>query len=150
MLTEVCQYLHNWFNRKPDGTVYPQWHGDFVIEGGEIQMDGLAQGQYFRIMGSLFNDGIHEYGAGGLTDEQFTGAVWSLGIPPSIVQLAADIAQWQGLYGGADSEAMSPFTSESFGGYSYSKGGGASADSTSDAGTWQAAFAQRLSPWRKI
>ena len=51
--------------------------------------------------------------------------------------------------GGADSAAMSPYMSESFGGYSYSKG----ASNTASGGsvvTWQDAFKTRLAPWRKI
>lgn len=150
MLTEICQYLKNWFNRKPDGTHYPKWFGEFVIDNGVLVTDELADGQYYRIMGSLFNDGVHKRGEDVLTDETFDGAVWSLGIPPEIVRLADDISQWQAKYGGADSEAMSPFASESFGGYSYSKSGGGASGSESNAGSWQGAFAQRLAPWRKI
>ena len=126
------------------------YHGLFEIRGGTLVTEELADGQYYRIMGSLFNDGVHKYGTDVLTDETFEGSVWSLGIPPSIVQLAADIEEWQAKYGGANSEAMSPFQSESFGGYSYSKAGGGSADGTTAVGTWQGAFAQRLAPWRKI
>lgn len=150
MLTEICQYLRNWFNRKPDGSDYPKYSGEFTISEGELITDKLADGQYFRVMGSLFNDGIHKYGDGILTDETFTGSVWSLGIPPEVVQLATEISQWQGKYGGVDSEAMSPFASESFGGYSYSKSGGGTSGSDTDAGSWQGAFAQRLAPWRKV
>ena len=151
MLTEICQYLKNWFNRKPDGTDYPKYYGIFTIEDGTIQMDGqLADGQYFRIMGSLFNDGIHKYGSDVLTDETFNGSVWALSIPPQIVQLATDIEQWQAKYGSIDSEAMSPFQSESFGGYSYSKSGGGASDGVSGGGTWQTAFRDRLASWRKI
>lgn len=149
MLTDICQYLKNWFNRKADGTDYPKYEGTFTIADGALQTSVLANGQYFRIIGSLFNDGIHKYGTDQLTDEVFDGVIWSLGIPPAVVQLAADIAQWQAKYGGSDSEAMSPFQSESFGGYSYSKSGGGSSGDGS-AGTWQSAFAKRLAPWRKI
>ena len=157
MLTEICQYLKNWFNRKPDGTDYPKYDGVFAIVDGVLDMDELADGQYFRIMGSLFNDGVHQHGADDeghlldpLTDEVFTGAVWFMGIPPAVIQLATDITLWQAQYGGVTSEAMSPYQSESFGGYSYSKGGGGASDGTSNAGTWQGAFAARLAPWRKI
>ena len=46
---------------------------------------------------------------------------------------------------------MSPFNSESFGGYSYSKSSGGAGDSTKDkSGTWQGAFGAELQPWRKI
>ena len=150
MLTEICQYLKNWFNRKPDGTEYPKYYGAFTIENGALVTDQLADGQYFRIIGSLFNDGVHSFSSSEpLTDETFTGAVWSMGIPPAVVQLAADIDQWQARYGSSDSQALSPFQSESFAGYSYTKAGG-STSGGAQAGTWQAVFEERLKPWRKI
>lgn len=151
MMTEICQYLRNWFNRKPDGSDYPKYEGTFTIENGVLVTDDLADGQYFRIIGSLFNDGVHVYHTenGMLTDETFTGVVWSMGVPPDVVQLATDISNWQSRYGTVDSEAMSPFLSESFGGYSYSKGGG-NANNADASTAWQNAFAARLAPWRKI
>ena len=151
MITEICQYLHNWFDRKPDGTSFPKYYGEFTIENGGLVMDQLAEGQYFRILGSLFNDGVHSFSSSSpLIDETFTGSVWSMGIPPAVVQLAADIEQWQAMYGGIDSEAMSPFQSESYGGYSYSKANRGSDGEGSQEGTWQGTFASRLAPWRKI
>jgi hypothetical protein len=151
MLTAICQYLKNWFNRKPDGSDYLKGTGVFRIEGGElVDYPYLAEGQYFRILGSLFNDGVHKNGDNDLKDEEFVGEIWSMGVPKEVIDLAADIADWQAKYGGVDSEAMSPFQSESFAGYSYSKSGGGSADVSSSAGTWQGVFAQRLNPWRKI
>lgn len=152
MLTEICQYLKNWFNRKPDGSDYPKYDGTFTIENGALTGVELTEGQYFRIMGSLFNDGVHRYGDGGLADEEFDGDIWLMGVPPEIVQLAEDIEAWQEKYGGIDSAAMSPYQSESFGGYSYSKAGSGSAASasTTNSGTWQTAFSARLAPWRKI
>lgn len=154
MLTEVCQYLKNWFNRKPDGSYYPKYSGKVVISEGNIIFSDsftLADGQYYRIMGSLFNDGVHQVGDL-LNDEVFDGAVWSMAVPPAVVVLAEDIEAWQAKYGSVDSEAMSPFQSESFGGYSYSKSGGGSSASgaTKNAATWESAFAARLEPWRKI
>lgn len=149
MLTEICQYLKNWFNRKPDGGYYPKWEGTFTITNGVITGIELADGQYYRILGSFNNDGVHAYNDE-LTDETFTGSVWSMGVPPAVVQLAEDITAWQEQYGGVKSEAMSPFQSETFGGYGYSKSGGGTGDGTSLAGTWQGAFAARLAPWRKV
>lgn len=155
MLTEVCQYLHNWFDRKPDGGYYPKYTGIFTISGGELlDLDGqLASGQYIRIMGSLFNEGVHKYldEADVLKDESFNGAVWTMGIPPAFIGLVDEIAAWQAKNGSVDSAAMSPFTSESFGGYSYSKGGGTVyADGSTSAVTWQSAYLSRLAPWRKL
>jgi hypothetical protein len=44
---------------------------------------------------------------------------------------------------------MSPFTSESFGGYSYSKGGGSDASGKGQ-NTWQGAFKARLNAYRRM
>lgn len=158
MLTEICQYLHNWFNRKPDGSLYPKVDGTFTIENGELNTEILANGQYFRIMGSLFNDGVHRYGIDSsgttpkpydqLTDETFSGSVWSMGVPQEIADLSKDVSDWLKQYGGVDSPAMSPYSSESFGGYNYSlrQGGTGENGGTS----WQSVFSNRLSPWRKL
>lgn len=153
MLTEICQYLHNWFNRKPDGSEYPKYSGTFTISGDAIvELAGkLAEGQYIRIMGSLFNDGVHKLGSDALEDEVFDGAVWSMAVPPVMVELSEDIASWQYKYGSVDSEAMSPFNSESFAGYSYSKSSGVSSNGSSkNPSTWQSVFEARLAPWRKL
>jgi hypothetical protein len=143
MLTEICQYLHNWFEREKiigkltfkDNLIYTK-DGDQVV---------LLDDQYFRVIGSMLNDGVHKYPAT-LKDETFEGAVWSMAVPPDFVLLLQEIEAWQTKYGGADSTAMSPFNSESFAGYSYSKGG------TSDGAgvTWMSTFGSRLSAWRKI
>ena len=149
MLTEICQYLHNWFNRKPDGTDYQKWIGEITIQDGAVTGITLAEGQYFRILGSLFNDGVHSTGDT-LTDETFTGEVWSLGVPPEVIQLAEEIEAWNAEYGAADSEAMSPFQSESFGPYSYSKKDSGSTTGGADATRWQGAFRDRLGVWKKL
>lgn len=149
-LTEVCQYLRNWFNRKPNGADLPKWQGTFTITSGTLQNNGLVEGQYFRILGSLFNDGVHKVGDV-LTDETFEGAVWAMAVPQEVIDLVAEIGEWQDKYGGVDSANLSPYNSESFGGYSYSKSGGGAANSASGgAGTWQSVYASRLNMWRKI
>ena len=153
ILTEICQNLRNWFDRGQK-----KYNGRIVIRSGSITVSdpdfALQGGQYYRIIGSLFNDGVHQYGPyDSLVDEDpFVGSVWSMAVPPAVVELAGDIEAWQAKYGGADSVAMSPFNSESFGGYSYSKSGGGSGSSSGSggSGTWQGAFAKRLNAWRKI
>lgn len=144
MLTQVCQYLRNWFERT-------KYIGDFTIISGDITYgDGsalpLLSGQYYRIVGSVLNDGVHQVGEGqSLEDESFTGSVWSMAIPPEFLTLVEDIGEWTE----ANAVAInSPYQSESFAGYSYSKGyaGG----NGTDAVTWQSQFAARLAPWRKI
>lgn len=152
MLTEICQYLHNWFNRKPDGSDYQKQSGTIAIENGELITSILADGQYFRVIGSLFNDGVHKYGDSSdtLRDEEFEGEIWSMGVPLEIVKLAEDIDAWMAKYGTVDSEAMSPFSSESFGGYSYNKQQGFASTGGGMLTTWESIFSDRLSPWRKI
>lgn len=149
MLTQLCQYLRNWFERD----IY---YGSFTVSGGILTYeDGTAlpllTGQYYRIVGSVFNDGVHRWADATetLSEESFAGAVWSMGIPADVLTLAADIQAWSEKYAGADSAAMSPFTSESFGGYSYSKNAGGTAG-TGGGTSWQAVFADRLAPWRKM
>lgn len=149
MLTELCQELRNWFNRNMD-----KWDGDFVIEDGVLRnfAGKLKPNQYFRIMGSVFNDGVHKYGEGGLTDETFTGSIWAMAVPPAVIALSEDIDAWKARYGGEDSVVRSPFNSESWGGYSYSKTGSGSGSGSdgSKIGSWKAAFAYDLNRWRKI
>ena len=147
MLTELCQELRNWFD-------LDRMYGTFIIQGGSLSVDFLQTGQYYRIMGSIFNDGVHKYGDASdvLTDETFSGEVWALGIPKAVVELAADIAAWKAKYETANSQAMTPFGSESFGGYSYTKAS-TSAAQGSAASTptgWKAAYASALNRWRKI
>lgn len=140
MLTELCQELRNYFERE-------KRTGSFRIVDGMLDVDFLLPGQYFRIMGSIFNEGVHQYGNEVLNDEDFVGSVWSLAIPEAVIKLAQEIQAWRSKYEEAGSSAMSPFTSESFGGYSYSKGSGSAAGS---AVSWRNAFAPRLNAWRKL
>lgn len=142
MLTELCQELRNWFVRK-------KHIGSFSIENGNITADFLADGQYFRVIGSIFNDGVHKYPANNLIDETFEGAVWALAIPPEVVALSAEIDTWNNKYAGADSAAMSPFQSESWGGYSYAKGS-ANGNNSVGGSDWATVFGSRLNKWRKI
>jgi hypothetical protein len=147
MLTELCQELRNWFERK-------KFYGTFTIENGQITVpDGsLQNGQYFRIIGSVFNDGVHKYepeseSAETLADEVFEGAIWSMAVPPSVVDLSERISEWVTKYGDSVS---SPYSSESFGGYSYQKASSGQGNAGSSSPTWQSTFASELNRWRKI
>jgi len=142
ILTEICEYLNNYFWEK-------KISGNFTISDGAIDAVGLKDGQYFRIIGSTFNDGVHIYPATDLKDEEFEGSIWAMAVPATVIAIASDIKEWQTKYGGADSDAMSPFTSESFAGYSYSKSGSGNANSGSNI-TWQDVFGGRLNKYRKL
>ena len=126
MLSEVCRYLNNWFD-------LDRYYGEFTITGGNITGVELQAGQYFRVIGSVFNDGVY----------------LSLAIPPEVIAISEEIDAWKAKYGATDSAALSPFQSESFGGYSYSKG--STSDGKNGGGDWTnvAGFTSRLDGWRK-
>lgn len=134
MIDEICASLHNYFAMD----IVP---GEYTVNDGEITLPFLAAGQFFRVVGSVFCDGVYRCGDKLPADETFDGAIWALAIPPALEELAAEIEEWKAK--NADVLA-SPYQSESFGGYSYSKGTG------SDSASWQGAFASRLNRWRKI
>lgn len=139
MLEQVLMHLNNWF-LVPGGI-----HEDaYTIKDGSIALPFLQNGQYFRICGSVFNDGLHRYPAADLTDEAFEGAVWTLAVPQAVSSLANEIDAWETKNGAA---AVGPYQSESFGGYSYTK---ATDTHTGGAVTWQSAFRSRLNAWRKL
>ena len=153
MLTELCGYLKNYFEVE-------KCYGDFVIADNNITFaDGtplpLQEGQHFRVIGSIFNDGVYispvagEQSPAPLKNESFNGSVWCLAIPPEVLSLAKEISAWRAKYEGVDSAMMSPFSSESFGGYSYSKAAGNTA-SGANGNSWQSVFGNRLTRYRKI
>ena len=138
MLEQVLRHLSNWF-------LVEIHEGTFTVENGSIALPFLLTNQYFRIVGSVLNDGLHQYPAVDLTDETFTGSVWALAVPKAVIELSVEIEAWQEKNGEA---VASPYQSESFGGYSYTK-----RSAGIDSGTlngWQDAFRGRLNDWRKI
>ena len=142
MLSELCKELNNWFCAK-------KYFDTFTIENGVLIVPELQNDQYFRIVGSIFNDGVYQYPAEGLKDETFDGAVWAMAIPAEVIALSEEIDEWKTKYAGVDSVAMSPFQSESFGGYSYSKADGAGGDGNT-AGDWRSVFGSRMNNWRRV
>lgn len=135
MLEQILAHLNNWF-LVADGV-----HQDeYTIADGTVELPFLRPGQYFRIIGSVFNDGLHQYPADDLTDETFDGAVWALAIPRAVQELSDEIKAW------AEKNQPSAYTSESFGGYSYSKATGQNGAPLG----WQDVFKAQLNPYRKI
>lgn len=61
MLEQVLRHLNNWF-------LVEIHEGTFAVENGSIALPFLHPNQYFRICGSVFNDGLHQYPAADLTD----------------------------------------------------------------------------------
>lgn len=148
MLEAVLGKLHNWFDRDANGRFLHVESGELSVEGGSlVGADGwLQEGQYFRILGSVFNDGLHRHPACDLRDESFEGCAYALAVPTEVVDLAQRIGEWEAKNGDA---SRGPYQSESFGGYSYSlrDGGGGSSPAS---GGWERAFAPELRRWRKL
>lgn len=140
-LTELCQELRNWFCDDEDKHIE-----DFTIVGGTISPPvDIKDGQFYRIVGSYFNDGVHK-STDELKDDSFHGGIWLMRVPPEVVSLLNDIKDYEAKYGATN---ISPFQSESFAGYSYSKAAKGSGNSGSTV-TWRDAFKSRLNKWRKI
>lgn len=132
-ITGLCSYLKNWFDKD-------RYLGKFTIENGNLQVDFLRNGQYFRIVGSVYNDGVYKYPCYDLKKESFDGAVWAMAIPPEVLKLCKDISDYETENA---KELNSPYQSESFGGYSYSK-------KDSETISWTSVFKTRLNRWRKV
>lgn len=137
MLDCVCTEIKNFFEREV-------FYGTFTIQDGVLSPSAfLKEGQYFRIVGSMFNDGVHQNPANNLVDESFDGEIWSMAVPPVFIELVENIKKYE------ESDAAKPtaYVSESFGGYSYTRPTG---DEGKVANSWQEVFGKQLRRWRKI
>lgn len=142
MLETILSHIHNWF---PAGG-YPlsataRGYGRHEIKNGELIDTRLRPGQYYRIRGSVFNDGLHQHPDSELIDEAFDGEVWALAVPRAVVDLAHTIAVWR------EKNPETDKVSESFGGYSYTRGSSGTAGGAVSG--WQSVFASSLNPWRR-
>ena len=135
-LTNLCAEIRNYFETE-------KRFGTFTISGGSISPSNFLQdGQYFRIVGSVFNDGVHRHPAHDLTDETFDGAVWAMAVPPAVIDLATEIEE----YNKSDAGKPSSYISENFGGYGYTK----ATDENGLPAGWRSVFRSELNKWRKL
>ena len=136
MLETVLTHLHNWFEIRGAARA-----GTFSIVSGALVLDFVQEGQYYRIEGSVFNDGLHRYGdRDGLTDETFVGVVTPLAIPKAVKELAGEIKEY------CEKNPETDKISESFGGYSYTR----ETDENGRAAGWKVKFRERLNLWKKV
>ncbi len=131
MIGALLAEINNWF-------CYEIERGEHTIAEG-VPSTSLLDGQYYRIKGSVFNDGVYKRGEESLTDETFKGEIWRLAVPAAIVALSAEITTFE------SENVPTAKTSESFGGYSYSK---ATVDGV--AAAWTDVFKAKLKPYRKL
>ena len=145
MLSEVCAYLRNYF-----------YHGEptigkiEIVNGALKEPYGLKANQYFRIVGSMFNDGVYQYPLTTLQDETFNGAVWGMAVPPDLIDLITEMEAWKA--DKANAYALnSPYQSESKADYSYTlKSGADGSGKNSGASALINQFSGRLARWRKL
>lgn len=134
MLFEIMKHIRNYFPTPI------QRAERFTIKDGTASLPFVKEGQYILIEDSAFNNGVFQYPLEGLTDETFDGVITVLAPPKLFLNLVAEIEDFQKDYN------PSAFTSESFGGYSYSR----ATNSKGNIAGWQDVFKTRLNAWRKI
>ena len=91
-LTDLCGELNNYFD-------VLRIYGEFEISNNSIDLSNynVHDGQYIRIVGSVFNDGVYKYPFPPnetLVDETFNGSVWAMAVPSSVIAKMEEINQW--------------------------------------------------------
>ena len=140
-INDFCEEVNNYFEQT-------RIFGKFEITDGVIDLNkyGIQEGQYIRVVGSVFNDGVYQYlipPENELVDEKFDGAIWVMAVPSSVVTQIEEINQWEAMN---QSTLNSPYQSESFGGYSYTL----KAENAEGGLNWQTHFRRKLDRWRKV
>lgn len=137
MLDDICAYCKNYF-------VVEKISGVFTITDGVLALhDSIQEGQFIRIVGSIFNDGVYKTPTSDLKDETFSGAICSMAVPPKLLKLIDEMRKWET----DNSYALnSPYQSESKADYSYTLKTGANGDSMTTINK----FSSRFTEWRKI
>lgn len=143
MLEQVMDYCNNYFYKAKEV-------GKFSIVSGRLNNKGVFKsGQYIRIIGSDFNDGVYKIESltdgkiniASLEDEIFEGAIVGLAVPKVFLNIVKDIEKFEA----SASATMSPYASESFENYSYTR-------ATKDGKplSWVDLFGVKLSHYRKM
>lgn len=140
-INDFCEEVNNYFEQT-------RIFGEFEIANGNIDLNryGIQEGQYIRVVGSVFNDSVYQYPIppeNELVDEKFDGAIWVMAVPSSVVTQIEEINQWEAMN---QSTLNSPYQSESFGGYSYTL----KAENAEGGLNWQTHFRRKLDRWRKV
>lgn len=164
-IESLCAEAHNYFETSKE-------INDYAIENGIISLPFLSENQFFRIVGSKFNDGIYIYSEnfiirdatwedvlsdhpdwkalsekdwGNIKHYALTDEEFHGGIWPMRMPRAfLSLAKEVHEYNLSEASKPSPYASENISGhYSYTKG------SPSD-NAWQNVFRSKLNRWRKV
>lgn len=134
-VSELCDLTHNYFDSADDAI-----NGTFELTPDFVPK-GVVSGQYFRVIGSVFNDGVHKAGDADLAPETFTGMVQPMRVPPAFVALALTITEYDKTV-----PAGGKYTSQSFNGWSGTLATGA--DGLPVSGVER--YRKEINRWRKI
>lgn len=139
-LEEYCANLKNYFLSDSDKDIYI---GVYSIKNNMIDVDKfISENQYFRIVGSKFNDGVYKYTKDlELIDETFKGAIWAMSVPPHFISAVEEANKY--LLEHPNAMALQ---SESFGGYSYTRG----SDSGNGFGYFPSSISEKLNRYRRV
>lgn len=140
-ISDFCEEVNNYFEQT-------RVFGEFEIANGSIDLNkyDIQEGQYIRVVGSVFNDGVYQYPIppeNELVDEKFDGAIWVMAVPSSVITQIEEVNQWEATN---QSTLNSPYQSESFGGYSYTL----KTENAEGGLNWQTHFRRKLDRWRKV
>lgn len=146
LLEQVLLHIHNRFSRETSRL-------EVTATGGTpSEMASVPDGAWYWVEGSVFNDGLHKKGEADWTDEECTCSITVCAVPKALLTLVSEeMLPWCEASAAAALKAASgPYASESFDGYSYSLRSDLAGDGSGGLTGWQAAFASRLNPYRKI
>ena len=142
-ITRMCTVLHNFFTDKSH-----IFYNIYTIPDNILNNNFIKQGQYFRITGSVFNNGVYcntPDDLKRLKNETFKGAIWGMDVPADFGSLCEEverfnvkIAELSGNFRG--------YSSESWGGYSYNL----PTSAPSYMQDWQCKIRQAMNAYRKI
>lgn len=142
-ITRMCTILHNFFTDKNH-----IFYNIYTIPDNILNNNFINKGQYFRITGSCFNNGVYcniSEDLKRLKNETFKGSIWVMDVPPDFISLCeeverfnAKIAELSGNFRG--------YSAESWGGYSYNL----PTSAPSYMHDWQYKIKQAMNAYRKI
>ena len=131
----VMRHVNNFFLREAV-------EGVFTISGDGV-LSPAVDAPYIAVTGSMWHDGLYDSASDMKTghEETFEGTVWALCPPAQFLALCKEIEAYE-----AKNPTGAP-VSESFGGYSYSRG---TSGQSGCAITWREAFSDALRPYRRM
>lgn len=115
-ITHMCGLLRNYFTDREH-----IFYNTYTIHDNILNTEFLQKDQYFRITGSVFNNGVYCNNPDDLKrlrDETFTGAIWAMAVPADFIEFCTDAERFKAKIAELSAN-FEGYTSESWGGYTY-------------------------------